>query len=575
MTRFFAAAFVLLFGTSLSFAQQPVWIQIEAQPSLQAAQDRVTDYNSALDDVAGYYVGRNWYAIVLGPYDRDDATSLLRRLRSSGQIPSDSFIATGSSFRQQFWPVGESAPSAAQTVPEATERPADPVVAAPLELPDETVQQARDSEALLDREQKKDLQVALQWAGFYSGTIDGLYGRGTRSSMSAWQEANNIEPTGVLTTKQRKAVIDNYNSVLDGMDLQTVRDDATGIQIKVPTGVVAFAEYEPPFARFDATSDLGVQVLLISQAGTQNRLFGLYEILQTLEIIPTEGPRQRGNQSFTIEGIDDQRHTFITASLSDGEIKGFGLIWPAGDDERRRRVLDEMQGSFQSVSGVLDPTLSKPSEDQAIDLVSGLAVRRPAFSQSGFFIDASGSVLTTHDIVGACDRLTIDRNQDAEVTFADSDLGLAVLTPKSLLAPLGVASFQTGVPRIQSDIAVAGYSFGGVLSAASVTFGTLADIRGLNGEEDIKRLELAPQDGDVGGPVYDNAGAVLGMLLSSASQNGQVLPDNVRFSLDSDAIISALSNTGIELQTTSSVEFMPPAILRRQANDQTVLVECW
>ncbi|WP_375281081.1 peptidoglycan-binding protein, partial [Pseudooctadecabacter sp.] len=86
----------------------------------------------------------------------------------------------------------------------------DPVVVAepdPIQTPDETLREAQASEATLDRDQKRALQVALQWAGVYDGAIDGLYGRGTRRSMSAWQKANNHEVTGVLTTSQRAELL--------------------------------------------------------------------------------------------------------------------------------------------------------------------------------------------------------------------------------------------------------------------------------------------------------------------------------------------------------------------------------
>ena len=47
------------------------------------------------------------------------------------------------------------------------------------------------------------MQTALQWFGFYTSTIDGAFGRGTRASMAAWQEAQGLDPTGILTTAQR------------------------------------------------------------------------------------------------------------------------------------------------------------------------------------------------------------------------------------------------------------------------------------------------------------------------------------------------------------------------------------
>ncbi|SMY08667.1 Putative peptidoglycan binding domain protein [Flavimaricola marinus] len=578
------------FFTGAGWAQENgVWVQVEAQPTLSRATDRARAYASELENVNGYALGSGWYAVALGPYSSADAQTLLTQLRRNRTIPSDSYIVDGGQFRTQFWPIGVGAATTPQPLPGTAETPdvdvstlasADEVSTPEQEVvviaqPDETVREARQSEAELDRSEKELLQIALQWAGFYTAAIDGSFGRGTRGAMSDWQAANNFEPTGVLTTLQRRVLIDAYNAVLDGMDLQLVRDEATGIEMQIPTGVVAFAAYAPPFARFEATGDIDATVLLISQPGDQDRLFGLYEILQTLEVIPPEGPRERRNSSFTLEGIDGERHSFITASLENGEIKGYALIWPAGDSERRGRVLAEMQASFTRIDGVLDPGLATPGEEQAVDLVSGLAVRKPLLSRSGFYIDDRGTVLTTLEAVSGCGEVIIDGAHVADVVHTDADLGLAVLRSQDRIAPLDVAAFQTGVPRLQAAVAVAGYPYGGLLASPAVTFGTLADIRGLNGEEEVKRLEIMAQEGDAGGPVLDNGGAVLGMLMPKEARSGQVLPPEVSYSVDADEIMASLDAAGIGYRTTASVQATTPEMLTREAGDITVLVSCW
>lgn len=575
MKSIFAAIVFVIFSASAALSQQLVWLQIEAHATLRDAQSRVQAYDRELDNVAGFYLGNNWYGIVLGPYARPDAERLLRQLKSRRAIPSDSFIAIGGNFSQQYWPVGVAAPSSAQSATGTSTAEAPAIEIAPIQIPDETPRQARASEALLTRDEKKDLQIAMQWAGFYNAAIDGSYGRGTRAAMGEWQAANNHDVTGILTSAQRAELLDAYNSILDGMDLQLVRDDAAGVEIQIPTGVVAFAEYEPPFARFDPKGDIPAQVLLISQAGNQDRLYGLYEILQTLTIFPKEGPRSRARNAFTIEGVGDGMHSFATVGLSNGQIKGFALIWPDGDDDRRRRVLDEMLKSYTPLRGVLDPGLAQPGEDQAIDLVAGLAVRKPKLSRSGFYIDTAGTVLTTTEAIGQCSDVTIDKEHLADVVHIDERIGIAILKPQGGLSPISVAAFQTAVPRLQSEIAVAGYPYGGVLTLPTLTFGKLADIRGLRGEEELKRLSLTAQPGDAGGPVFDNGGAVLGMLLPKANLDGQVLPDGVSFSVDSDQILASLDEAGITAQRTDTLAFMPPAILTARAADQTVLVSCW
>lgn len=572
--------------TGAAWAQDDsVWVQIEAQPSLEVAQDRAQIYARELPDVNGYFLGGRWYGIALGPYSPEDAQTVLSQLRARGVIPADSYIVDDDRFQTQFYPVGTGAPTTPQDLPEEFEQEASAEAEPPEPPPepepepqpdpDETVQQARASEAALSRSEKEFLQIALQWAGFYDAAIDGAYGRGTRTAMSAWQDANGHEATGVLTTRQRAELIGQYNAVLDGMNLQTVRDDATGIEMQIPTGVVEFEAYAPPFARFSARGDLDATVLLISQPGGQDRLFGLYEILQTLEIIPPEGPRNRGTASFEIEGIDASRHSYVTASLENGEIKGFALIWPSGDGERRDRVLTEIQGSFTRLDGVLDPGLVTPGEEQSVDLVSGLAIRKPLRDRSGFYIDDVGTVLTATDAIEGCGEIVLDGAHPAEVVLRNEDLGIAVLRSADRIAPLDVARFQTGVPRLQAEIAVAGYPYGGLLASPAVTFGSLADIRGLNGEEEVKRLEIVAQPGDVGGPVLDNGGAVLGLLLPKAARGGQVLPPEVSYSVDADRIVAALEEAGLSYRVTDSVQAITPEMLTREAGDITVLVSCW
>ncbi len=596
LMRFLISFVAALFLSQAATAQdRGVWVQVEAQPTLGQAQERVRAYAAGFDDVAGFYLGTGWYGIVLGPYAPEDAEALLRRLRAEGRIPGDSYITTGDTFRQQYWPVGtgidmtaqplpedaaiaDPAPeTATETAPETTTEPADPEPEAPVvvAVPDESQSEALASESLLSRPEKEQLQIALQWAGFYAGAIDGAYGRGTRSSMAAWQDANGHDATGVLTTRQRAELLSAYNAVLEGLDLVLVRDDAAGIEMQIPTGVVQFAAYEPPFARFDTRGDVPAQVLLISQQGDLNRLFGLYEIMQTLEIVPQDGPRERGDASFTLEGIGPRVHSYTWASLEDGEIKGFTLVWPAGDEERFSRLLAEMRASFARIPGTLDPAIAPPDEDQAVDLVSGLAIRQPQLTRSGFFLNSAGAVLTTAEAVAQCDHVTLDGGHPARITFTDAALGIAVLTPEDRLAPRGTAAFQTGVPRLQSEVAVAGYPYGPVLTQPALTFGTLADIRGLNGEEQVKRLSILAQPGDAGGPVFDNGGAVLGMLLPRVSVDGQILPEDVSFSLDAGEILTALAGAGIETATTDSLAYIAPETLTRQAAAMTVLVSCW
>ncbi|MFK7941092.1 MAG: serine protease [Roseovarius sp.] len=591
MTRvFFSLIFSLFVLIPPASAQEEAsWVQIEAQPSLTRAQQSIRQFTATVQDVNGFSIGAGWYAIALGPYSATEAQQVLRVLRAERLIPRDSYIAVSSDYRQQFWPVGANLlnqpplslgdTETAQTEPAVQPEPdvsvtiVEPEPVPEPEPADETPRQARASERELTRDQRAELQIALKWAGFYNGAIDASYGRGTRGSMAAWQEANGYDATGILTTLQRADLLGQYNAVLDGLDLRTVQDTGAGIEMMLPMGVVAFERYNPPFAHYKATGDIDAKILLISQDGDSNTLGGLYDIMQTLEIVPETGPRTLEKNAFTLIGESALSISHTQAWLKDGEIKGFTLIWPAGDEDRRTRMLGEMQESFQRISGVLDPAAGLDAE-QSIDLVSGLEIRKPTLTRSGFYVDQSGNVVTTTDVVGACSRITIDDSYEAEVAASDARLGIAVLTPTSRLSPMGVAAFQLNVPRLQSDVAVAGYSYGGVLGAPTLTFGRLADVKGLNGEDELKRLALSTLAGDAGGPVVDAGGNVLGMLLPN-TQNGRALPAGVSFAADAEAVQRVLEQAGISPAAAIDSKAVPAEALTREVTKMTVLVSCW
>ncbi|MBY6056854.1 trypsin-like peptidase domain-containing protein [Leisingera daeponensis] len=587
MKKLFAALALPLIALAIAFtapvsaqsSRDAVWIQIAARPSLREAENEARSFAARLPDVSGYALGGGWYGVVLGPYAREDAERVLQVYRAEGQIPRDSFIAFERNLRSQFYPVAADATQPAEPAPAPA--PAETAVqepqqqaALPSGLPDETPAQARRSESTLSREERMELQVALKAAGFYNSGIDGAFGRGTRASMGDWQAARGFEPTGVLTTAQRQALMDEYNAPLISVGMTRMEDAKAGIALQIPAGEVAFDRYESPFAHYTSKGGLGAQVLLISQPGDKRTLFGLYDILQTLEIVPLDGPRERGSDSFTIEGRNSKIVSFTQASLKNGEIKGFTLIWPAGDEDRRTRVLAAMQASFTRLDGVLDPAAGGDAV-QSIDLVSGLEIRKPKLSRTGFFVDDSGTVLTTSDAVAGCTRITLDHGYQAEIAANNADDGIAILKPTQALAPAAVAGLSTASPRLQSEVAVSGFSYEGVLGAPSLTWGKIADVKSLDGNRNVARLDLTAQPGDAGGPVLDASGAVLGMLLPQQTGSRQ-LPEGVSFAVNAEVIRSALNAAGVTPAAQSaSGGSLPNAAMTRLASGMTVLVSCW
>lgn len=576
----FVVAFLNALALAGIAAAQDAWVQIEAQPSLSEAQERAQAYAGAFPNVQGYKLGSGWYGILLGPFTPEEAARQLDLLKRERMIPADSFIAENGSLGRRFWPAGVTDAAPATPVPPAPEPAAEPTAEAPapaapeLAADTETMDQALASEGALAKEDRLDIQRAMQFFGTYSGKIDGSFGKGTRAAMAAWQGANALPETGVLTSAQRARLLGGWKAEVAALGLQTVTEDEAGITIDLPLGLVAFDRYTPPFVAYKEKDGSGYQVLLISRKGDARALVALYDQVQTLALVPLEGPRELKASSFVIDGANTDRAAHVEARLEGGLIKGFALVGPAADGERRARILAAMQATFAPKGNrALDENLGEPSSVSAADLSKGLEVRHPVLSRTGAYVDRSGTVLTTTEVLAGCDRLTLDGRHPATVSFQDDSLGIALLTPDQPLAPRAVAELAPALPRLDSDVAMAGYSYEDRLDAPVISSGTFSEATGLNGEPDLARLTLRTLPGDVGGAVLDGSGAMIGMLAPVKDEAGRELPKDVSFILQGAAIAAALKDKAPAPSARTGT--LATEDLAKLAREMTVLVSCW
>lgn len=606
-SRFLKTLFsVLLLSLCLPFAalsQTSHWVQFEAHATLRSAEEYAARYEARFGNVAGFRLAGGWYALAIGPFETpEDAEFVRRQLLQARDIRPDSYVSDDSIYGQQFWPAGSTATRApviterpsdtaaaevAEEAPEAdaageadaaTEMPTQTAPEAPrfADIPDETLGEARANERQLGRDERAEIQIALQWFGYYTQAIDAAFGPGTRRAIATWQEDQGADGTGFLTTRQRMELLWSYEQALARYDFAPVSDERAGIEITVPAAMVAFDRYEAPFVHFSATNNSGMRLLLISQEGTQATLFGLYEIMQTLEVMPLEGRRERRNNGFLLTGQSDSARAHAVAQFQGGTIKGWMLLWEPRADDDAALVLETLEASFRPIAGVLPSDAGASASTVARrDLMAGLEVRRPLRARSGFFVDAVGTVVTTAEAVASCERVTIDEAYVADVRFVDEQAGVAVLSPREPLVPLAYAQFAPLDPRLDSDVRVSGFSYQDTLTRPILTFGQLADLKGLNGEDSLRRLSIRVQPGDTGGPVFDGNGAVMGMLLPRFEDPTRLLPEDVNFAVSGEAILAALESAERRGALSRENAAMPAEILTRVSSDLTVLVSCW
>lgn len=594
-----AVAFVVsFFGPA--FAQSQVWIQIEAQPDIRTTRERARLYARQFGDTQAYLTPTGWYAIVIGPMGEALANREMKRLKSANQIPRDSFIADGRGFQNQLWPLNantlamvaapntvviegplDSAESDVDTDAD-TDGATNVVVIsepepAPMPEPEPTpkklLKAAQALQRSWNRDEKKAIQTALAWSGDYKSGIDGAFGPGTRAAISAFQERNGFRVTAVLTQEEADLVEVQRAEKIQRLGIEVVSDLDAGIEVLMPTALVNQTRFDPPFVHYDGVNNSNVSVTLISQEGNRATLASLYDIMETFDVVPAEGYRVKKRDWFALSGRDEQTVSYTYARLKNNLIKGFTLVWTPELDRDMEPVAVAMYNSFSPIDAyVLDETLGfGEGEDGPLDLASGLETLAPDSAATGFFVAPGGVVLTHLDNIAQCSRVTLGDDVEMEPIARAPRNGIAVLRPVGSFAPHAFARFSNLEPRAGEDVILAGYTYPLEVDDSSIYYGV---VEAPLTEAGLMEVHVQVGNGDRGGPLLDDRGAVVG-LQQLRDESDADLPEYVNFAARAADITAILDRHEIPYVRANTYDALEPEDMAVLARDFTVRVSCW
>ena len=130
------------------------------------------------------------------------------------------------------------------------------------------------------------------------------------------------------------------------------------------------------------------------------------------------------------------------------------------------------------------------------------------------------------------------------------------------------------------DILVAGYPFGELFSdTIKVTKGIISANKGLGGDVGQFQMDAAVQPGSSGGPIYDNKGNIVGVVVANlnklkfAKQSGS-LPELVNFGIKASTVRQFLIASGLPTKLSARTKSIATRDLAKIATKQTVMVQC-
>ena len=450
------------------------------------------------------------------------------------------------------------------------------ITSSPLSEPKPITSVKNNYESLINEKQlseqtKRDVQLALKWFKHYQGRIDGSFGKISQQAVGLWQQQNKFAVTNTLSSTQRELLLKRYAMDSVELGLREFSEKRTGIRIILPSKLLSFEKYEFPFVYYSNSKDNDLKVMLLSQPGTQKTLKALYNVLQTLALVPADGVKEISQSSFTINTQDLENKAYAYASLKDGYIKGFLAFYPP---EKHTELATIIQIAKDSITSISDPLLQEAASETEISrtFFYGLKIKTPKLSRTGFFINDGGTVITTSNVVQDCSKITLDKKFEADLVGSKN--GVSVLEPKETIIPMNFLTFSRNIISLNSRVSSAGYSYEGELPEPSITHGTVENTKGLKGESTIIILSLNLLPGDYGSAIVNESGEIIGMAIDNQDKFKN-LSNNSSLALKSESLLKILRNHKKLSHISSNLEKLTDKKLSTKVRESTILVSCW
>ncbi len=203
---------------------------------------------------------------------------------------------------------------------------------------------------------RKAVQDALGWLGFYTGVVDGAWGKRTRDSILAYQ-ANQSAPTdGVVAAPQLAAMKAAARKARAAVDFEIVDERRSGVRIGAPLKIVAKIAMVGGEATIEAP-DGSVALTMHARAGDPPTLAALYAKLNA----ESNGRKVtykaiKADDFFVVAGEDGARKFYTRFAKSppdwaDGpSLRGFTFSYPKVQADDLDKVALAIANSFEPFS---------------------------------------------------------------------------------------------------------------------------------------------------------------------------------------------------------------------------------
>jgi hypothetical protein len=298
---------------------------------------------------------------------------------------------------------------------------------------------ANDVFAGIPQDERLKLQAALLWSGDYTGAVNGEDPMLT--AVKNFQKRIKSKISGQLTAAERASLIAAAREHEQEFGWSVVADPATGIRIGLPTKMVPHVREAARGTLWSsAHGEVQVETFRLNEPGL--KLQALFEQeKKTPETRKVEYSVLR-DDSYFVSGIQGLKKFSVRASIRNGEVRGFTMLFDQAMEGIVAPVMVAMASGFSPF-----PQRSAPFA----------ALSKSVEYGNGIIVSAQGHIVTDARLTHGCQVIVASGLGDAERVAEDKDHGLALLRIYSpaKFQPLAFARDAAPAPKA-SDVTLIG-----------------------------------------------------------------------------------------------------------------------
>ncbi|MEJ2623309.1 MAG: serine protease [Pseudolabrys sp.] len=384
---------------------------------------------------------------------------------------------------------------AARSAPAESEKQAETTgaVATPPPRPDDIAPPQADMRAGIPAGERLRIQSALMWAGDYDGA--GKTDAPLTAAVKNFQKRHKEKVTGVLTVKQRAALLAAGDRYVRRFGWRVVTDPATGIRIGLPTKLTPAAHDAAHGTRWTSPNG-AMQIETFRLKDPHLTLKDLYARERKTPSTRRVSRHTLNDHDFALHGMQRLKYFDVHAEQRDGEIRGYTLLYDQAMNGIVAPVVNAMAAAFA------------PFPARAMPFA---VLARPVEYGTGLIVGARGDIVTDRQVTDGCKVIVAAGLGSAERVAEDKAQGLALLRVYG----------QRDLPALPLPRDVAKTKE----SRKSLTLIGIPDPHDQQGAHSPKEFKArlasggavdlrqpVPMAGLSGGAVLDDAGHVVGMM---------------------------------------------------------------